>query len=98
MNEIIRNQSAIEKYKVFISGAYGAGEGFPHQIINRPFFGEKGECCTETFLMVGPFEMKEEANESIFENNKSQKELLSEKPEKEKGNELNQDNIMLFVQ
>ena len=62
MNEIIRNQSAIEKYKVFISGAYGAGEGFPHQIINRPFFGEKGECCTETFLMVGPFEMKEEAN------------------------------------
>ena len=36
--------------------------------------------------------MKEEANESIFENNKSQKELLSEKPEKEKGNELNQDN------
>ena len=35
--------------------AYGAGEDFPHQIINKPFYAEPGTCCTETYLVVGPF-------------------------------------------
>ncbi len=35
--------------------AYGAGEDFPHQIINKPFCGEPNSCCTETYLVIGPF-------------------------------------------
>ena len=34
------NHKFIQKHKIFISKAYGAGEGFPHQIINKPFHGE----------------------------------------------------------
>ena len=44
----------IEKWKVFISSAYGAGDDFPHQIINKPFVGPPNSCCTETYLLIGP--------------------------------------------
>jgi len=48
----------IEKYKIFISYAYGAGETYPHQILNKPIFGQRNSCCTETYLLIGPFESK----------------------------------------
>lgn len=53
---IPQNSDWVEKYKVYISFAYGAGEGYPHQIINKPIFGDKNTCCTETYLVVGPFD------------------------------------------
>ena len=31
--KLLQNTESVEKYKVFISFGYGAGEGFPHQII-----------------------------------------------------------------
>ncbi len=55
---ILQNKEWLDQYKVYISEAYGAGEEFPHQIINKPFFGDKGTCCTETYLVIGPFEHK----------------------------------------
>lgn len=60
-DEISQNTAWVDKYKVFISSAYGAGEDFPHQILNKPFLGEPGSCCTETYLVIGPFNNKEEA-------------------------------------
>ena len=53
---ISQNKQWIDKPKVYISMAYGAGEDYPHQIINKPFYGEPNTCCTETYLVVGPFE------------------------------------------
>ncbi len=61
LNQVNRLRDYVGKYKVFISGAYGAGEGFPHQIINVPFFGDKNTCCTETYIVMGPFETEKEA-------------------------------------
>lgn len=60
-DKIIQNQSWINEYKVFITMAYGAGEEFPHQILNKPFLGEKNTCCTETYLVIGPFSSKKRA-------------------------------------
>ena len=40
--------------------AYGAGESYPHQIINKPIIPLAGSICTETYLMIGPFENKQE--------------------------------------
>ena len=54
--EIPQNKEWISKYKIFISFAYGAGEGYPHQIINKPIYGEPNSCCTETYIVIGPFE------------------------------------------
>ena len=55
------NRSWLPLYKLFISEAYGAGEDFPHQIINKPFIGEPNTCSTETYLLIGPFKEKKEA-------------------------------------
>lgn len=57
--DIPQNKSAIKQYKIYISFGYGAGESFPHQIINKPILGEKNSCCTETYLLIGPFDTKE---------------------------------------
>jgi site-specific DNA-methyltransferase (adenine-specific) len=56
---IKKNTDWIDKHKIYISKAYGAGEGYPHQIINVPFIGEAGSCCSQTYLLVGPFDSKE---------------------------------------
>lgn len=58
---VTRNLDAIEKWKVYISNAYGAGEGFPHQIINKPIVGPAGTICSGTYLMIGPFNTEREA-------------------------------------
>ncbi len=56
--KILQNKAWINKYKILISRAYGAGENFPHQILNKPILAEKNTCCTETYLVIGPFEEK----------------------------------------
>lgn len=63
--QIIQGTSLIDGWKLFISYAYGAGEDFPHQIINKPFIGEPGSVCTETYLVIGPFRDKIEASNAM---------------------------------
>lgn len=64
-SEIEQNKNWVKKYKVFITRAYGAGEDFPHQILNTPFMGEPNSCCTETYVVIGPFEKAETARNVI---------------------------------
>ena len=59
--KIPQNIGWIKKWKIFISFGYGAGEGYPHQIINKPFIGEPNTCSTETYLVIGPFENEKTA-------------------------------------
>lgn len=49
-NDITKNTEDIEKYKVFLPAAYGAGEDFPHQILGRPEYGGKESVCSQTYL------------------------------------------------
>lgn len=37
-----------------ISKAYGAGEGYPHQILGQPIYAAPGSACTETYVVVHP--------------------------------------------
>lgn len=62
---IPQNVQWIHKYKVYITFGYGAGEGFPHQIINKPILGMPNSCCTETYLLIGPYKNKLEAENAI---------------------------------
>ena len=50
---------------MFITFAYGAGEDFPHQILNKPILGERNTCCTETYLVIGPFSSRANAENAI---------------------------------
>ncbi len=63
--EIPSGHDLIDKHKVYITYAYGAGEDFPHQIINKPFYGEPGSACTETYLVIGPCETEKNARNII---------------------------------
>lgn len=64
-SEIEKNHDYINKYKVYISRAYNAGDKYPHQIIGKPILGEQGSCCTETYVLIGPFETNEAASNLI---------------------------------
>jgi site-specific DNA-methyltransferase (adenine-specific) len=63
--EIPINFELVNHFKIFISAGYGAGEGLPHQIINKPFIGRPNSCCTETYVLIGPFNSEEESNLAI---------------------------------
>lgn len=60
-SEVQRNQQWVDKFKVFISAAYNAGDAYPHQILGKPIVGVKGSCCTETYVVVGPMNTLREA-------------------------------------
>ena len=53
---IHKNKDWISLPKVYVSAAYGAGESYPHQIIGKPILSLIPSCCTETYIVVGPFE------------------------------------------
>lgn len=60
--KIVANTEWVPKWKVFTSMAYGAGEGFPHQITGKPIVAAPNSACTETYLVLGVFDSETEAN------------------------------------
>ena len=66
---ISKNTNLIEKYKIFISKADGAagqiGNPIPARIIGKGDLGGPHTICTETFLVVGPFDDKASAENCI---------------------------------
>lgn len=54
----------IDKWKLFVGyAAPGTGnkDTYPHRIISTPFIGEPESVSTETYLCIGPFDSKSEA-------------------------------------
>lgn len=64
-HSVLVNKNWLPQYKVYISAAYGAGEDFPHQILGKPIFGGPDTCCSETYLVIGPFDKEEYARNVI---------------------------------
>ena len=48
--DVKKNSEDVKFDKVFIPGAYGAGEGFPHQILGEPEVAPKKSVCSQTYL------------------------------------------------
>lgn len=63
--DVSKNEKWINEDKVLISSAYNAGDGFPHQVINKPFYAEKNSACTATYLVIGPCKNKKECENVI---------------------------------
>lgn len=53
---VTTNQSAINKYKVMISKAYGERGDYPYFVIGKPFIAPPGTCCNMTYLTIGEYE------------------------------------------
>lgn len=60
-SDVTINCDWINMPKVYISAAYGASETYPHQILGKPIVGKPESCCTETYLVIGPFKSTREA-------------------------------------
>lgn len=63
-NSISTGTHLIDNWKVYV-GAAAPGTGnkdtYPHRIISTPFIGEPGTVCSETYLCIGPFNSKRQA-------------------------------------
>lgn len=61
-------ENLIDHWKIYIGrAAPGTGnkDTYPHRIISTPFIGEPGSICSETYLCIGPFETKEQAESAL---------------------------------
>lgn len=64
-NEVVIHRNWIDKPKVYISAAYNAGDTYPHQILGKPIIGDSGSCCTETYVVIGPFDSTAESENVV---------------------------------
>jgi site-specific DNA-methyltransferase (adenine-specific) len=61
--DITRRSDCVDKHKLIIPKAVGTGDGKTDHI--KPLYCEPNSCCTETYLLVGPFSSKSECNNVI---------------------------------
>ncbi|MDR1326342.1 MAG: Eco57I restriction-modification methylase domain-containing protein [Treponema sp.] len=62
-NHITKNTAWVNKYKVFIPKAWGIGNMTEDWL--TPFMGSQNSCCTETYLLIGPFDKMKEAENIV---------------------------------
>ncbi len=58
-DEISQNKQWIDQHKVIAPRAIGSGDSKSDLI--KPIYSEPGSCCTETYVVFGPFDSKEKA-------------------------------------
>lgn len=58
---IRKNVEAIDAWKVLVPEAYGAGETFPHQILGKEIVVSPPSVCTQSYLVVSPFQSERAA-------------------------------------
>lgn len=56
--QVTENHDLIDKYKIYMSQAYGERISTSFWVTGKPSFGDKGTCCSETYLVVGPYPSK----------------------------------------
>ena len=67
-SEIAKEQNVFDKWKIFIGrAAPGTGnrDTYPHRIISTPFIGEPGSISSWTYMYIGPFDSKAEAESAL---------------------------------
>ena len=62
-NAVRKNEEWIDKYKVYVPKAWGIGNVSQDWI--KPFIGKPNSCCAETYLVIGPFDKKQIAENVI---------------------------------
>ncbi len=65
LNDVTKNAAWIDQWKVYIPEAGSGSDSFPHPILGKPFIGEPGTACTETYLLLGPFANKVECENVV---------------------------------
>lgn len=58
-SSVSRKHQWIRGWKVYIAAAYGERGNYPYQYLAKPFLGEMNSCCTQAYLLIGPFDSKD---------------------------------------
>ncbi|MCP4936979.1 MAG: restriction endonuclease [bacterium] len=67
-SEIKKERAIFDKWKIFIGrAAPGTGnkDTYPHKIISTPFIGEPGSISSWTYMYIGPFNSKKQAESAL---------------------------------
>lgn len=67
-SEVTKEKHAFDKWKVFVGrAAPGTGnkDTYPHRIISTPFIGEPGSISSWTYMYIGPFASRSEAESAL---------------------------------
>jgi len=65
LENIKKNNNWVDSFKILIPKAWGVGNSKTDQL--KPFIPNRNSCCTETYLVVGPFDNKVELkNASLY--------------------------------
>ena len=67
-SEVQKEKAVFDKWKVFLGrAAPGTGnkDTYPHRIISTPFIGEPGSISSWTYMYIGPFSSKSEAESAL---------------------------------
>ncbi len=63
LSKIEKNRGLIKKYKLFIPKAIGSGDIRTDRL--KPMIAEPNTCCTETYVVIGPFEYLAQTKNAI---------------------------------
>ena len=66
--EVETGTELIDSWKIYIGrAAPGTGnrDTYPHRILSTPFIGEPGSICSETYLCIGPFDSRMQAQNAL---------------------------------
>lgn len=66
--EVDKEQHVFDKWKIFIGrAAPGTGnrDTYPHRILSTPFIGEPGSISSWTYMYIGPFDTRDEAESAL---------------------------------
>ncbi|MFZ1725482.1 MAG: Eco57I restriction-modification methylase domain-containing protein [Albidovulum sp.] len=58
---IRKNTHLLPEWKLIVPKAYGAGETYPHQILGKSFVSGPQTACTQSYLVIGPFQSENAA-------------------------------------
>lgn len=64
-DKITKGHEMIQWHKIYISKAGSGSDTFPHQILGKPFYGEPGTVCNQSYLVIGPFKDKTECENAM---------------------------------
>ena len=67
-DKVTKERHVFDRWKIFIGrAAPGTGnkDTYPHRIISTPFIGEPGSISSWTYMYIGPFEEKAEAESAL---------------------------------
>ena len=60
-DEVHDSCGQLDGWKCFVSVVYGERGDFPYFVLGKPSLGEPMSCCTDSYLSIGPFASKREA-------------------------------------